>query len=646
MAATLRQRQKAAEVLRGGGTHAQAAKAASVDVSTIKRWLKQPEFRAMVNSSPDIRPGFPVLEAQRTRPESSGGVRSRMWVTLGSDGSGEVLGSFIPPAAQGAADAVLHVHVVPAEAVDAVRASIAVQEYPAESPYIAVPLAGAHELVENLPFVCRLGSRDERESLIAWFEVWTFVDEEGRTRTLAESLWPGQMRFLEALLSDGHVVSIKSRKVGLSTLVCAYAAWTARIRDVNATVHLLSHREDAAKELLRSLQRGLAGLPAFLRLPLERETSTVVAFSAGSGDMRSLKAFPATPNASIETTCSHLVLDEWAHTFDPEAIWSAVEPTLAARATSALITTPGSPGDFVQTYYQRSEAGETRHTPLFVSALERPDRSLAWLEQKRIQEGKWGSLRNYPTSVEEAFAAASEPYFDCELLQAAQRDAAAPSSLRSDDRCLKAWDIGRKRPSVCVVLRVAAQDDRPLLQVIAYKRLVDEDYPAVQREIEKMHRQYPGPTAVEANSVGKPVIDNLRLPEGELIEYTTTKASKQQMLTAIELHLQQRALKIHPQFDQLLDELSNYRDPEGSIVQDSVMALGIAVSNAEFAQAGSSTQRILDLEPLTDEWYDWYAARRLRSREDFLNDNDARRGKIPPAERRARDRASRRALVT
>ena len=35
----------------------------------------------------------------------------------------------------------------------------------------------------------------------------------------------------------------------------------------------------------------------------------------------------------------------------------------------------------------------------------------------------------------------------------------------------------------------------------------------------------------------------------------------------------------------------------------------------------------------------WYAARRLRSRDDMLNDNDARRGIVPPLERRARERA-------
>jgi hypothetical protein len=102
---------------------------------------------------------------------------------------------------------------------------------------------------------------EARESLTAWLEVWTFIDEEGRRRTLAEAFWEGQRHFLEALLSAGHVISIKSRKVGHSTLVCVPAAWAARVGDVNVSVHLLSYREDAAQELLRSLCRGLEGSP-------------------------------------------------------------------------------------------------------------------------------------------------------------------------------------------------------------------------------------------------------------------------------------------------------------------------------------------------------------------------------------------------
>ena len=121
---------------------------------------------------------------------------------------------YIPPAAYETAGAVLHVHVVPPDAVEASWRRSNRWGYPAESPYIPVPLAESNELLENLPLVCRLGSPDQQESLLAWLEVWTFVDEDGRTRTLGEALWGGQQRFLEALLSDGHVLSIKARKVG------------------------------------------------------------------------------------------------------------------------------------------------------------------------------------------------------------------------------------------------------------------------------------------------------------------------------------------------------------------------------------------------------------------------------------------------
>jgi hypothetical protein len=642
MAATPRQRQKAADVLRADGTQVQAAKAAGVGISTIKRWLLQPAFRAMISTSPDIRLGEPPrIDDGRGAAESQQEVRLRMWVAGGSDGNEEVLGSYVPPAAYEAVGAVLHVHVVRPDAVDDVIASIEAGSYPAESPYIPVPLAGLNELLDNLSLVCRLGSSDQRESLMAWLEVWTFVDEDGRTRTLAEALWDGQRRFLEALLDNGHVLSIKSRKVGLSTLVCAHAAWTAGIRDVNASAHLLSYRVDAAQELLRSLRHGFEGLPSFLRLPLERETSTVLCFAAGPGDRRSLKAFPATPNAAIETTSSHFVLDEWAHTFNPEAVWAAVEPTLAPRGTSALITTARDSGDFVHDYYLRSEAGQTRHAAVFVSALERPDRSTAWLEQKRRQEGKWHTLRNYPLTADEAFAAAGEPYFAAELVEAAQRDAMAPSPARRGDRYVKAWDIGRKDASVCVVLRAPSDEER-VWNVVGYQRLVGQEFPTIQREIEAMHRRYPGPTIVESNSIGLPLIQNLRMPQRDLIEHKTTEPSKRQMLTAVELLLQRRVLKIHQDFRQLLAELAGYRIPDHAITQDSVMALGFAVANAEYAHTRSGgRESVLDLEPFSSNWYEWYAAHRSLSYIDMLNDNDARRGVMPPTERRARERASR-----
>jgi len=129
------------------------------------------------------------------------------------------------------------------------------------------------------------------------------------------------------------VISIKSRKVGLSTLVCAPRRLTARIRDVNAAV-TCSPTVRTRAGATAGAQARLRRFAPVLRLPLARETSTVLAYEAGRDDSRSLKAFPATPTAAIEATTSHLVLDEWAHSFDPEALWVALEPTLPARASS------------------------------------------------------------------------------------------------------------------------------------------------------------------------------------------------------------------------------------------------------------------------------------------------------------------------
>jgi hypothetical protein len=109
-----------------------------------------------------------------------------------------------------------------------------------------------------------------------------------------------------------------------------------------------------------------------------------------------------------------------------------------------------------------------------------------------------------------------------------------------------------------------------------------------------MHERYLGPTVIEANSIGLPLIRNLDLPQDQVLEHTTTQASKQAMLTEIELRLEQRTMKIHAEFDQLLAELANYRLSDGAIAQDSVTALGFAIANADRAHARTTVDAVSD----------------------------------------------------
>jgi hypothetical protein len=85
VAATPRQRQIAADALRARRTQDEAALAADIGLSTLKRWLKyDAEFQAMVASSPDIRPGPPPrLGEERGVPASQRDLRCRMWLAAG-----------------------------------------------------------------------------------------------------------------------------------------------------------------------------------------------------------------------------------------------------------------------------------------------------------------------------------------------------------------------------------------------------------------------------------------------------------------------------------------------------------------------------------------------------------------------------------
>ena len=81
MAASPRQRKKAATCSELEVPRPRRG-AAGVGVSTIKRWLADPQFRAMVSSSPDIRLGLPPKVGQSTDvPDSRGDMRSQMWVS-------------------------------------------------------------------------------------------------------------------------------------------------------------------------------------------------------------------------------------------------------------------------------------------------------------------------------------------------------------------------------------------------------------------------------------------------------------------------------------------------------------------------------------------------------------------------------------
>jgi hypothetical protein len=306
---------------------------------------------------------------------------SRVWL-----GDGCVLGSLL---VEGASH-LRAVFVTTPERVQAVRDSLAQKLVPAPGGERTCVLAPAALSVlqddpEALDLLTRICTLPPAEAFGTFLSLWHFRAQETKdVRLLGEHLWEAQETFIREIAEHPHVYALKARKLGQSTIACAYDGFVLRFRDENARVHLFSRREKAALELLEAVKFGLLRLPDWLRLPISRSTAREFALDAGAHDRRLAVTYPTTQDTAVEATATHTHIDEFADMPRPDRILASLEPTFSAPGcTSLLVTTGNGPANPSAEYWRRCLAGQGLHHPVFIPATARPGRDETWLEEKR-----------------------------------------------------------------------------------------------------------------------------------------------------------------------------------------------------------------------------------------------------------------------
>jgi Terminase RNaseH-like domain len=619
-------RQKAARVLRAGGTEAMAADAAGKCKRQIQRWKKEDSFMALLRTETRITLGHvPKPDGLLWAADLLGGLPpSRTWVSVADR---TVLGSALHPLAEAgttnnrhpetgrpgpftaevAASVIQVVLVTRPERVARVIADLAAGQIPDEDSgerTVPLTLAGLHHVQQDSHDLDLLiSAATDFRTFLTW---WWFRDQEaGQMRPLGDVLWPAQEEFARITAAPeardprsgkDWVFFLKARKLGETTIACAYDGWVLRFRDRNARVHLFSRRDDAARELLATVKEGLERLPLWLQLPVVRSTTHEVELCVGQDDRRLAKAYPADRETAVEASCTHGHVDEWARMGSPQRVWQAIEPTMAGSCH--IVTTGLGPTNYSSTYWRRCLAGDARHQPCFIGALERPDRTQAWLKAQRQGMDEQAFRQEYPSTWEDALYGGGEFVFEAHDLDAAavychglmshQEGAKLDKQPR---RYVKAWDIGRHQDAAVGIVLDITED---VHDVVAYKRLRGVRYPQIQREIETMHHAYPGITAIEKNAAGEAVLENLHLPQHELVGFSTNGQSKPRIISQLQIALQNWTLKWDPHACPQLDaEMRGYQLPDDNVTQDSVIALAIALEHAAQAHLGRLGRPIL-----------------------------------------------------
>ena len=574
-------RARAARLIREGKTYAEAGRAIGRDRRTITRWMEDESFLNMLHahgvlSAGPLRVRAAVDDVLHDLPSEE----SWLWVSV-PDAS--VLGSLVVEDATH-----LRVAFVPPERVPFVRGELEQKRFPVlagERTTVLVPEAlGALQEQEACELLVRLGSADPAEAFRAFLSLWRFRAQETMDiRLLGEGLWPAQELLIEEIASHPHVYALKARKLGHSTIACAYDAFVLRFRDQNARVHLFSRGERAALELLTAVRFGLDRLPSWLRLPAVRTTMREVEYDAGRNDRRLVVCYPTTDAVAVEATATHSHIDEWSDMPRPDVVYQSLEPTFTAPGcTSLIVTTGAGPANPSADYWRRCLAGDGLHRPLFIPATARPDRGEAWLAEKKRTMLPSAFQTEYALTWQDAIAGTNEFVFSPKDIDAAGIDFYGLGPAKPRHKYVKAWDIGQARDAtVGICLDVTEEPN----DVVAYVRLRGRPYPVIQAAIEQMHRTYPGLTVIEKNAMGAAVLENLHIAEHELEGFTTTAQSKARIIQNLAVQLQSWLIRYDPKACAQLDaELRGYQEPDTHCVQDSVIALAIALEHAARAQ--------------------------------------------------------------
>ena len=419
----------------------------------------------------------------------------------------------------------------------------------------------------------------------AFLDHWQFIPAGSPPTLLGPNLWNAQRLYAEAAVEHPSIYFLKARQLGESTIACAWDAWRLRFGPVNARVSILAQTDDNAKEFLRNVVYGLDHLPPVLRLP-SRALERTASLTAGPGDTRRIRSYPASGAIRGGSFC-HVHLDEWAAQVDPAKVWRATEESIIPGGTCHVLTTGVGGGDFTGEEWRRARNGESRFFPLFIGALERPDRTQAWYDDKRRTTDPQALRQELPLTEEDALSGAGEFRFPGEALDLCTRYSRGLRPWEPGRKYIIAVDPGEKDGTAICVLDVTGDRNggsvRPVVDVTAFRLMRPTNLREAALAIESVSRDFPNaPVVVEVTGIGIGLVRNLRVPSHRLHEHNTTVLSKRRMIANLAVAVQNGEVAWNPRQCPDLDrEMRGYKTEDANIKQDCVMALAVGLDNLD-----------------------------------------------------------------
>ena len=176
-----------------------------------------------------------------------------------------------------------------------------------------------------------------------------FIIGHGATGIIPFQSAKYQEDILKGVREDKYSIAVKSRQLGVSTIVMFYCLWYSVFSQGKKTL-VVAHKRESAEEFISKLKTAYEFLPEWLKPACTLYSKSVVEFDTKS----SIKAMTSNPNAARAFSATLFVLDEASFIADCDEVVKAILPTVAAADGKLIaISSPNGNSDtnwFYKTY--------------------------------------------------------------------------------------------------------------------------------------------------------------------------------------------------------------------------------------------------------------------------------------------------------
>ncbi len=195
-------------------------------------------------------------------------------------------------------------------------------------------------------------------------------------------LYPYQEDAIEKFVSHDRNIILKSRQLGISTLIAGYSLWMILFHN-DKNILVVAIDQTTSKNLVTKVRVMFENLPSWLKLRSAEDNKLSLRLVNGS----QIKAVASTGTSGRSEALSLVIIDEAAFVDNAEELWASLQQTLSTGGRGIILSTPNGTGNFFHKLWTAAEMGQNKFNTIRLPWQVHPERDTVWRKRQDEELG-------------------------------------------------------------------------------------------------------------------------------------------------------------------------------------------------------------------------------------------------------------------